>query len=83
MMTSNSNMVTINLMPISKKLKRNNHTLWHAQVLAVLRGALLTGFLDGTNKPPTEKIQIKKKSNKEDEMEEVSNPAFELWKEQE
>jgi hypothetical protein len=34
---------------------RDNHTLWHAQVLAVLHGAQLAGFLDGTNKALEEK----------------------------
>jgi hypothetical protein len=74
-------MVAINLMPVSEKLTKSNHTLWRAQVLAVLRGAQLVGFLDGTNKSPTEKIQIKKKSGKEEEdVEDVSNPPYELWK---
>jgi hypothetical protein len=73
-------MVVMTLMPVSEKLMRNNHTLWHAQALAVLRGAQLAGFLDGTNKAPPEKIQLAKKSDKEGEVEEVSNPAYELWK---
>jgi hypothetical protein len=52
--------------------------------LTVLRGTQLAGFLDGTNKPPTDKIQIKKKSTeKEEEIDEVPNPAYELWKVQE
>jgi hypothetical protein len=58
--TSNSNTIVVNLMPVSKKLTRNNHMLWRAQVLAVLRSTQLARFLDGTNKPPTEKIQVKK-----------------------
>jgi hypothetical protein len=73
-------MVVITLMPVSEKLMRNNHPLSHAQVLAVLGGAQLAGFLDGTKKSPAEKIQIMKKSNKEDEIKEVSNPTFELWR---
>jgi hypothetical protein len=49
------------------------------QVLAVLRGAQLAGFLDGTTKAPAEKIHMAKKSGKEEgEAEEASNPAFEL-----
>jgi hypothetical protein len=60
MATSNSNMVTVNLMPVLEKLTCNNHTLWRAQVLAVLCGAQLARFLDGTSKSPAEKIQVKK-----------------------
>jgi hypothetical protein len=77
-------MMAATLMPVSKKLTRNNHILWRAQVLAVLRGAQLAGFLDGTTKAPAEKIRVAKKFVKEEgEAEEASNPAFELWKEQE
>jgi hypothetical protein len=83
MAMSGSNMVAATLMPVLEKLTRNNHTLWRAQVLMVLRGTQLAEFLDGTNKAPIEKIQLPKKSDKEDEVEEVSNPAFELLKAQE
>jgi hypothetical protein len=77
-------MMAATLMPVSEKLTRNNHVLWRAQVLAVLRGAQLAGFLDGTTKAPVEKIHMAKKSDKEEgEAEEASNPAFELWKAQE
>jgi hypothetical protein len=52
--------------------------------LAVLCGAQLAGFLNRTNKPLADKIQIKKKSTeKEEEIDEVPNPAYELWKAQE
>jgi hypothetical protein len=76
-------MMAVSLMPISQKLTRNNHTLWCAQVPTVLQGAQFVGFLNGTKSSPAEKIQIKKQSDKEEEVEEVSNPAFELWKAQE
>jgi hypothetical protein len=71
-------MTTIALMPISEKLHRSNHMVSKAKVLAVLRGAQLVGFLDGTNKVPTEKIKISKE-DKED-LEEEPNPAFAIWK---
>jgi hypothetical protein len=61
---------TISLISVSKKLVRNNHTLWKEQVLVVLWGAQLTSFLNGTIKAPVEKINIKS------EEEEVPNPAF-------
>jgi hypothetical protein len=52
--------------------------LWKAQVLAVLRGAKLVGFLDGTIKA-AEKLNIKSSKEGEEE-EEVPNPAFATWK---
>jgi glutathionylspermidine synthase len=83
MATSSSTMTTINLMPVGEKLSRGNHVLWKAQVLAVLRGAQLTSFLDGTNKAPTEKIVIKSQKESNEDTQEVPNLAFALWKAQE
>jgi hypothetical protein len=68
-------------MPISEKLVRTNHTVWKAQVLAVLWGAQLVGFLDGSTKAPKEKLVVK--SSKEVDDEEIPNPAFTAWKAQE
>jgi hypothetical protein len=59
MAASSTTMTTINLMLVSEKLVRGNHTLWKAQVLAVLRGAQLAGFLDGTKPAPADKIKLK------------------------
>jgi hypothetical protein len=75
MVTSNSTMTAINLMPISEKLVCANHTLWKAQILAC-------GFLDGTNKAPATTIKIKTFIEKgtTENIEEVPNPAFDLWK---
>jgi hypothetical protein len=55
--------------------------MWKAQVLAVLRGAQLDGFLDGAIKAPAEKITIK--TSMEGGDEEVMNPTFATWKAQE
>jgi hypothetical protein len=71
---------TIALMHVSVKLVRTNYMVWKAQVLVVLRGAQLTGFLDGFVKAPTEKIKIK---NQKEEEGEVMNPSFAAWKAQE
>jgi hypothetical protein len=76
-------MMTINMMLIGEKLSHSNHVLWKAQVLAVLRGAQLTGLLDGTNKAPTTKIIIKSLKGSDEDTQEVPNPAFDLWKDQE
>ena len=37
---------------ISEKLNKNNHALWKMQVLAIVRGARLEGFLTGATKTP-------------------------------
>jgi hypothetical protein len=47
-------MTAITLMLVSEKLVCGNHTLWRAQVLAVLRGTQLVGYLDEKNKAPIE-----------------------------
>jgi hypothetical protein len=83
MAASTSTAVTINLMPVSEKLVHGNHTLWKAQVLAVLRVAQLADFLDGTNLAPAEKIKLNTQKESAEEIEEVSNPAYEVWKAQE
>jgi hypothetical protein len=83
MAASSTSMRTINLMPISEKLMCGNYTLWKAQVLAMLRGAQLAGFLDGTNSAPAEKIKIKTKKDTTKDVEEVANPTYEAWKAQE
>jgi hypothetical protein len=81
MAASSSNTTTaITLMSVSEKLTCSNHTLWRVQVLAVLRGVQLAGFLDGTNKAPAETMKIKKPIEKSEEIDEVPNPAFKLWK---
>jgi hypothetical protein len=49
----------MNLMPVSEKLVRGNHTLWKAQVLTILHGAQLVGLIEGTNPVLPEKIKIK------------------------
>jgi hypothetical protein len=59
--------MAINLMHVGEKLSQGNDVLWKAQVLAVLRGAQLAEFLDGTNKAPTEKIFIKSQKDSDKE----------------
>jgi hypothetical protein len=38
--------------PISEKLTRDNFLLWKAQVVPIIRGARLFGYLDGTVATP-------------------------------
>jgi hypothetical protein len=83
MAASSSTSMTINLMPVSEKLMHSNHTLWKAQVLAMLWVAQLVRFLDGTNTMPAEKLAVKIQKGADDNTEEVLNPAFETWNAQE
>jgi hypothetical protein len=50
------------------------------QVLAVLRGAQLASFLDGTSKATMEMLKMKKPTKESEDEVEVPNPTFELWK---
>jgi hypothetical protein len=78
-----SNPTAITLMPISEKLARGNFVVWKAQVIAILHGAQLTKFLDGSNPAPEEKLMIKVQKEKAEEVKEVPNPAYASWKAQE
>jgi hypothetical protein len=80
MAVSSTTMTTINPMPVSEKLMHDNHTLWKVHVLSVLRGALLLGFLDGRNPAPADKIKLKTQKDTTEDLEEVANPTFEVWK---
>jgi hypothetical protein len=60
---------------ISEKLSKNNHMLWKAQALPIVRGAQLEGFLTCVAKAPEEYI-VTKESDKEVK---TSNPAHEAW----
>jgi hypothetical protein len=37
---------------VTEKLSKNNHLLWKVQVLPVVRGARLEGYLTGDTKKP-------------------------------
>nr|CAE05450.3 OSJNBa0073E02.10 [Oryza sativa Japonica Group] len=47
--------------PVSEKLSRDNFLVWRAQVLPAVRGAQLTGYLDGTKEVPSPEITVEKK----------------------
>jgi hypothetical protein len=59
--------------PISEKLSRENHMIWKAQVLAVARGARLSGYLDGTVSTPAKTMQVEQA---EKTMAMDDNPAY-------
>jgi hypothetical protein len=72
MASSSSTMVNPLLSnPIFEKLTKANHVVWKAQILAVLRGARLEGYLTGAISAPPEKIKDKETM--------ISNPAYEEW----
>lgn len=43
---------------VSKKLTRENFLLWKAQIMPAIRGAQLTGILDGTSVTPDKTVGI-------------------------
>jgi hypothetical protein len=60
---------------ISEKLSKNNHPLWKTQVLPIIRGARLEGFLTGSSKEPEEFIVTKEGDKEVNNI----NPAHEAW----
>jgi len=52
---------------ISEKLNKNNHALWKMQVLAIVRGARLEGFLTGATKTPPPASTMKKTADGKEE----------------
>jgi hypothetical protein len=54
------------------KLDKGNYALWRAQVLPIIRGAQLQGYLDGTSITPGKEVDVKiaDKTTKE------SNPEY-------
>jgi len=59
---------------ISEKLNKNNHALWKMQVLAIVRGARLEGFLTGATKTPPPPASTMKKTA--DGKEEDAEPTL-------
>lgn len=61
--------------PVSEKLSQDNFLLWKAQVVPIVRGAQLFGYLDGTEKEPASFIYV----TKDGKTEKVPNPAHAPW----
>jgi hypothetical protein len=70
------NMLPITPQPVSEKLMKLNHPTWRAQVLAVIRGARLEGFLTGKTEAPA--VEIVSKDNDSNTIKTL-NPAHESW----
>jgi hypothetical protein len=56
---------------ISQKLTKENFLLWKVQIVPIVRGAQLYGFLDGTTKESSSTIVV----SKDGRSEQVENPA--------
>ena len=72
-----SSAVGLNLgAPPTEKLARGNYLLWKAQVLPALRGAQVTGLLDGSDAAPPKTVEIAK-ADKTTAIE--PNPLYGPW----
>jgi hypothetical protein len=60
---------------VAVKLNKGNYALWRVQVLPIIRGAQLQGYLDGTSIAPEKEVNVKiaNKTRKE------SNPEYIRW----
>jgi hypothetical protein len=60
---------------VAVKLNKGNYALWRAQVLPIIRGAQLQGYLDGTFIALEKEVDVKivDKTKKE------SNPEYIRW----
>jgi hypothetical protein len=63
---------------ISEKLTKNNHELWKMQVLTIIRGVSLEGYLTGDTSPPASTIRVKNPDDKEET--DVPNLDMQTWK---
>jgi hypothetical protein len=61
---------------ISEKLNKGNHALWKMQVLAVICGVGLEGYLTRKSSASMATISSKDSNGKERE---VTNPAYDAW----
>ena len=60
-MATSSSAAGLNLgAPPTEKLARGNYLLWKAQVMPALRGAQVTGLLDGSDAAPPKTIEVTK-----------------------
>ncbi|WVZ96725.1 hypothetical protein U9M48_042326 [Paspalum notatum var. saurae] len=60
---------------VTEKLTRQNHAAWLAQVLAIIRGARLEGYINGKTAAPHAELEQKQG----DKTTKIPNPAYEEW----
>ena len=76
-MAASSSAVVLNLgAPPTEKLARGNYLLWKAQVMPALRGAQVTGLLDGSDAAPPKTVEVTK-ADKTTAIE--PNPLYGPW----
>lgn len=73
--SSSANMNPLFSQWVTEKLGKGNYVLWEAQVLAVVHGAWLEGYLIGTSAAPT--MEIDSKIGKR--VVKIMNPTYEEW----
>jgi hypothetical protein len=61
---------------VSEKLTRDNFLIWQTQVLPDIRGAQLSGFLDGSTPEPEKELVSKDADGKEIK---IPNPEYARW----
>jgi hypothetical protein len=64
--------------PSMELLTRNNFPLWRAQVMPDIRGAQLTGFLDGSEVEPSKTITVENPDKTKEPLK-VTNPEYTSW----
>ena len=60
---------------VTVRLSRENHLLWKAQIVPILRGHQLLGFVNGESTPPARLIP----ASTAEGAEMVINPAHTVW----
>ncbi|XBH89844.1 hypothetical protein VPH35_081660 [Triticum aestivum] len=69
-------LVSLSNVQIAEKLTRDNFLPWKAQVLPPVRGALLMGYLDGSQAAPPKEIE---EARADKTVVQVQNPAYVAW----
>jgi hypothetical protein len=62
--------------PPTETLNRTNHLAWKAIVLPAFRGARVMGLLDGTDRAPSETMELEDEKGRKVEVE---NLAYAAW----
>jgi hypothetical protein len=75
MASSSSSTASLLGYAVAEKMNKMNYSFWKAQVLLILCGDQLQGYLDGTNVAPDKKIKIKLAREKP-EVTQVINPEY-------
>jgi hypothetical protein len=82
-MSSSSSSLSSSLTPTAalgtsptQTLNRTNHLEWKASILSAFRGARVMGLLDGTDRAPSETMELEDEKGKKVEVE---NTVYAAW----